>query len=65
MKGLGITSAGITAATWFAASAVAQLDPIVIKVRSVDWLSFFWLWLTIFSSAQGSKFFYKTNGTEL
>ncbi|KAF6219347.1 hypothetical protein HO133_005172 [Letharia lupina] len=43
MKGLGIASAGIAAATWFAASAVAQLDPIVIK---------------------GSKFFYKTNGTE-
>ena len=38
MRGLGITSAGIAAATWFAASAVAQLDPIVIKVCSFDWL---------------------------
>ncbi len=34
MKGLGLTSTAIAAATWFAASAVAQLDPIVIKVRS-------------------------------
>ena len=32
MKGLGLISAGIAATTWFAASAVAQLDPIVIKV---------------------------------
>ncbi|MCJ1274081.1 1,3-beta-glucanosyltransferase gas1 [Puttea exsequens] len=43
MKGLGAATAAIAAATWFAASAVAQVDPIVIK---------------------GSKFFYKSNGTE-
>lgn len=41
MKGLGITSAGIAAATWFAASAVAQLDPIVIKVHPAIWIFFF------------------------
>lgn len=32
MKGLGLLSARIAATTWFAASALAQLDPIVIKV---------------------------------
>lgn len=65
MKGLGITSAGIAAVACFAASAVAQLDPIVIKVRSLNRLSSLCLWLTKGSTAQGSKFFYKTNGTEL
>ena len=43
MKGLGNMLMGIAAATWFAASALAQLDPIVIKVRSFDWLSSFYL----------------------
>ncbi|KAL9101929.1 MAG: hypothetical protein Q9163_002867 [Psora crenata] len=43
MKGNGYGMKAMVAATWFAASTVAQLDPIVIK---------------------GSKFFYKTNGTE-
>lgn len=43
MKGLGITSTGIAAVIGFAvtASALTQLDPIVIKVRSFDWLSSF------------------------
>lgn len=35
MKGFGAVATTIAAASWFAASAVAQLDPIVIKV----WLS--------------------------
>lgn len=35
MKGFGVTSTTVAAATWFAASAVAQLDPIVIKVGAV------------------------------
>jgi len=32
MKGLKAAPTAIVAATWFAASAVAQLDPVVIKV---------------------------------
>jgi len=34
MKGLGAAST-VAAATWLAASAVAQLDPIVIKVPNI------------------------------
>ena len=50
MKGLGLISTGIAAAMCFAASAVAQLDPIVIKVLSSDWLYSFLLYLTSFLS---------------
>ena len=32
MKGLEAATAALAAVSWFAASAVAQLDPIVIKV---------------------------------
>ena len=35
MKGLGLVSASIATATLFAASTMAQLDPIVIKVYSL------------------------------
>ena len=40
MKGLGHLSAGLAATICFAALAVAQVDPIVIKVRSFRWLFF-------------------------
>ena len=40
MKGLGQFSTGLAATVCLAASAVAQVDPIVIKVRSFRWLSF-------------------------
>ena len=43
MKGLGHFSTGLAATICFAASAVAQVDPIVIKVRSFRWL-FFVVW---------------------
>lgn len=35
MKGLGPVLPSLAAAAWFATSAVAQLDPIVIKVRTL------------------------------
>ena len=35
MKSLGHFAAGVAATICFAASAVAQLDPIVIKVHSI------------------------------
>lgn len=34
MKSFGFTSVAIAAATWFAASVAADLDPIVIKVTA-------------------------------
>ena len=44
MRAFGLASTAVIAASLFASTALADVDPIVIK---------------------GSKFFYKTNGTEL
>lgn len=52
----------VAAAAFFAVSAAAALDPIVIKVRS---LSVGETAFPMLTRCQGSKFFYKTNGTEL
>ena len=65
MKGLGAATAALAVVSWFAVSAVAQLDPIVIKVRSLDIASRLQFQLIRFFTSKGSKFFYKTNGTEL
>lgn len=66
MKGFGVASTALAAATCFAASAVAatSADPIVIKVRFSFCIATHVHELTSFA-IQGNKFFYKTNGTEL
>lgn len=66
MKGLGVASTALAAATLFAASAVAatSVDPIVIKVRLIVRITAPVHELISFAM-QGNKFFYKTNGTEL
>lgn len=66
MKGLGVASTALAAATLFAASAMAatSVDPIVIKVRLIVRIAAHVHELTSFA-IQGNKFFYKTNGTEL
>jgi short-subunit dehydrogenase len=61
MKTLGAISTVVAAATVFASSVYGQLDPIVIKVESfMPSVS-----TPLTNLFQGSKFFYKTNGTEL
>lgn len=52
-------------ATFLTLAQAVDLDPIVIKVRAryINFRSFLYLLLT--TAIQGSKFFYKTNGTEL
>ena len=65
MKGLGAATTALAAISWFAVSVVAQLDPIVIKVRLRGIISRLESQLRAFCISQGSKFFYKTNGTEL
>lgn len=55
--------AGIVA--FFTLAQAADLDPIVIKVRACDTTLSPFLCALLTIAIQGSKFFYKTNGTEL
>ena len=63
MKSFAYASKALAAAAFCARAVVADVDPIVIKVSCLLLLS------SPFESnnlvLQGSKFFYKSNGTEL
>ena len=63
MKSFAYASKALAAAAFCARAVVADLDPIVIKASYLLSLS------SLFDSndliLQGSKFFYKSNGTEL
>ena len=63
MKGFTSASKALAAAAFCATSVIADLDPIVIKAGHVQALLLVHYLINYLS--QGSKFFYKSNGTEL
>jgi len=65
MRAFQYASKAFALAALYTTSVLADVDPIVIKVRCHHFNIHHYHALSDLVLLQGSKFFYKTNGTEL